>query len=271
MMKKFTGLTLLTALVLFSCKEQRIPGFRPLDNGSYFKLISLGESDRKPRSGDYLELVMRNTFADSVLYDSHLESPTGTMLAPYNEKDGYSRLREGDSAVFLIPAYDLMEYANDSMMHMQVKLVRILDEKQYKVENEKRSHPDEFGEQKILQYYMKSAREKYKAMGHGLYMLEEKRGTGRTVERGDRVLLNYKGQFLNGKKFDATSEPVEFVLGEEGQMIEGMNMGLMKMKEGGKAKFIIPSQLAYGAEGSSTGIIKPFTSIVYQIEILKVY
>ncbi|HEV7231391.1 MAG TPA: FKBP-type peptidyl-prolyl cis-trans isomerase [Bacteroidia bacterium] len=270
-MKKHTGLALLAALILFSCKEQRIPGFRPLDNGSYFKLISLGENDRKPRGGDYLELVMRNTFADSVLYDSHLESPTGTMLAPYNEKDGYSRLREGDSAVFLIPAYDLMEYANDSMMHMQVKLVRILDEKQYKAESEKRARMDEFGEQKILQYYMKSIHEKYKALPHGLFMLEERSGSGKTVERGDRVLLNYKGEFLNGKKFDATSEPVEFVLGEEGQLIEGMTQGLMRMKEGGKAKFIIPSQLAYGAEGSSTGIIKPFTSIIYQIEILKVY
>ena len=285
-------------LFLFSCKEQRIPGFRKMDNGSYIKLISLGESDRKAKEGEYLELELYNTFADSVIYDSKIESPAGTVIFPYNQKEEFSKLREGDSAVFLLPAYDLMRYGKDSMMHMQVKLIHILDEQQYKTQSEKRAHPSEQDEQnilscflkrtkrkfqnpkmeihkeqdeqKILSSFMKRNKEKFKNISKGFYYLEEKKGQGKTVERGDKVLLNYQGTFLNGKKFDVTNEPVEFAIGDEGQLLEGMTLGLSQMKEGGKAKFIISSPLAYGAEGSSTGIVKPFTTIIYEVEVLKI-
>jgi FKBP-type peptidyl-prolyl cis-trans isomerase len=272
MKQKHSMLFLAMAIVLgvFSCKEQRIPGFRKMGNGSWFKLITLGESDRRPKEGEYMELVLLNKFADSVLYDSRLENSRGTILAPYNEKDGFSRLREGDSAVFLVPAYDLAQAGNDSMMHMNVKLVHILDEKQYKAESEIRNHADEMDEQRILNYFFKTRKEKFQELTHGLYYLDEKTGNGREVKRGDRVLVNYQGTFLNGKKFDAPDEPVEYTMGDEGQMLDGMAIGLAHMKEGGKAKFIIPSHLAYGATGSSTGIIKPFTTITYEVELMKV-
>jgi FKBP-type peptidyl-prolyl cis-trans isomerase FkpA len=269
-MKRKLLLPVLAALLFFSCKEQKIPGFRRLEDGSYFKLISLGESERKPKAGDYLDLVMYNTFADSVLFDSRLESPTGTILAPFSDKANYARLREGDSAVLLVPAYDLMEFANDSMMHMHVKLVRILNEKEWMLETEKRSHLDEFGEQKIISYFVKKQKKNYKKLPNGLYMLSQKEGSGKKIESGDRVLVNYRGMFLNGKKFDFTSEPIEFAIGEEGQLLEGVSLALSQMKEGGKAKFIIPSHLAYGGEGSSTGIVKPYTTLLYEIEVLKV-
>ncbi|MFI5149154.1 MAG: FKBP-type peptidyl-prolyl cis-trans isomerase [Bacteroidia bacterium] len=269
--------TLLAVLIIIcaglfvsSCREEKVPGFKRLSNGSYFKLISLGDHDRRPQPGDYLELNLKNTFADSVLYDSHLESSRGTILAPYNERDGYSRLHEGDSAVFLIPAYDIMPLSKDSMMHMSVRLLKILDENQYKAEAEKRMHTDELDEQKILSYFLKHSKQNMKSIGRGAYYVEEKCGKGKGVERGDRVLVNYNGLFLNGKKFDATREPVEFTMGDEGQMLDGMSLGLYQMREGGKAKFIIPSHLAYGAEGSSAGIVKPYTTIVYEVELIKI-
>ncbi len=269
-MKKGIVIFFLSTVILAACGEKRMPGFRRLSNGSYFKLMALGESDRKPREGEYLEMVILNTFADSVLYNSRLESSRGTMITPYNDKDGFAKLHEGDSADFLIPAYDLMPYGNDTMMHMHVKLVHIFDEKQYKAESEKRAHVDEMDEQKILSYFLKTSKVKYEELGKGLYYSEEIKGKGKSVERGDRVLVNYQGTFLNGKKFDVTAEPVEYTLGDEGQLIEGMALALAHMREGGKAKIIIPSHLAYGAEGSSTGIIKPFTSIQYKIELVKV-
>jgi len=257
-------------LLMNSCKEQRVPGFRRMSNGSWFKLISLGESDRRPKEGEYLEMTLLNTYSDSVIYDSHLESSTGTILAPYSDKDGFSKLREGDSAVFLIPAYDLMQAGKDTMMQVRVKLLHIYEEKQYLAELEKRKRADETDEQKILAYYLKQRKEKYQEMGRGLYYHEERPGRGKKVERGDKVLLNYQGMFLNGKKFDSPQEPVEFTIGDEGQLLDGMAIGVSAMKEGGKAKFIIPSHLAYGAVGSSTGIVNPFTTLVYEVELMKV-
>ena len=42
------------------------------------------------------------------------------------------------------------------------------------------------------------------------------------------------------------------------------------MREGEKAKIIIPSQLAFGENGSSTGIVPPYTSVIYEVTMLKV-
>lgn len=40
------------------------------------------------------------------------------------------------------------------------------------------------------------------------------------------------------------------------------------MNEGAKTKFIIPSQLAFGKMGSSTNIIPPFTTVIYEVELV---
>ena len=45
---------------------------------------------------------------------------------------------------------------------------------------------------------------------------------------------------------------------------------LYKLKKGEKAKIILPSQLAFGDQGSSNGVIPPYTPLVYQIEIIDI-
>ena len=42
------------------------------------------------------------------------------------------------------------------------------------------------------------------------------------------------------------------------------------MTEGEKSLFILPSEIAFGKEGSSTGIIPPYTSLIFEVEVLKV-
>lgn len=255
---------------LFSCKGDRVPGFKSAGGGIYYKLVALGESERKAKAGEYQEMIVCSTFADSVIYDSRLESAAGTMLMPYNERPGFSNLAEGDSALFLIPAYDLMNYGPDTLIKMKVKLLHILDEKHYQTELLKRGKRDEMDEQKILGYYLRKSKLNLKPDADGLYFKEEKSGNGESIHKGNKVLVNYSGYFLNGKKFDASPKPIEFTIGDEGQLLKGMALGLSHMKEGGKAKIIIPSQLAYGSEGSTTGIVQPFTTIIYEIELLKV-
>ena len=43
------------------------------------------------------------------------------------------------------------------------------------------------------------------------------------------------------------------------------------MHEGEKALFIMPSELAFGENGSSTGIIPPFTSLIFEVELVAIH
>ena len=79
---------------------------------------------------------------------------------------------------------------------------------------------------------------------------------------------------FNNHVFDTNgpedAPPFSFVWGEDGQMIPGIINALSHMKAGGKAKIILPSPLAFGANGSSTGIVPPHTPVIYEVELISV-
>ncbi len=65
-----------------------------------------------------------------------------------------------------------------------------------------------------------------------------------------------------------TYEPLQVIVGA-GRVIPGWDEGLLLINEGSKARFIIPSALAYGAQGNGDDI-KPYNTLVFDIELVKV-
>jgi FKBP-type peptidyl-prolyl cis-trans isomerase len=105
----------------------------------------------------------------------------------------------------------------------------------------------------------------------GLYLTSLVPGSGRRVRKGDTVEVHYEGHFLYGRIFDSTrrrNETVKFVYGNEWPLIEGLDIAVGKMSEGERAMVILPSDLAFGKTGSSTGIIPPYSTLVFEIEIV---
>lgn len=93
-------------------------------------------------------------------------------------------------------------------------------------------------------------------------------GTGPSPKATDQVTVHYKGTLLDGKVFDSSydrGEPAKFGLN---QVIPGWTEGLQLMKEGGKYRFYIPAELAYGPGGS--GPIGPNSTLIFDVELLKV-
>ncbi len=104
----------------------------------------------------------------------------------------------------------------------------------------------------------------------GLYYIETKEGTGVQATAGDVVHVHYQGQFLSGQIFDSSYDrqvPIDFTLGT-GSVIKGWDEAIALMKEGGTAKLVIPSDLAYGATGS--GSIPAYTTLVFYVELVDV-
>ena len=78
--------------------------------------------------------------------------------------------------------------------------------------------------------------------------------------------MHYHGTLLDGTVFDSSvdrGEPISFGLN---QVIKGWTEGLQLMVVGEKARFFIPSELAYG--NRSAGKIAPGSTLIFEVELL---
>lgn len=97
-----------------------------------------------------------------------------------------------------------------------------------------------------------------------------KKGDGATLQQGDLVSVHYTGYLkATGDTFDTSikrGQPIQFPIGT-GRVIPGWDEALMMLPIGTKALLDIPSDLAYGAQGSRGGI-PPNSDLMFEIEIV---
>jgi FKBP-type peptidyl-prolyl cis-trans isomerase len=147
--------------------------------------------------------------------------------------------------------------------------------------------PSEFGPklQGFLQQRMAKAAEAAKTSGKafldqaaaepgavrtasGVVYKELTPGTGPSPKLTDKVKVHYTGSLTNGTVFDSSvkrGEPISFQLNG---VIKGWQEGLQMMKVGGKAKLVIPPELAYGDQPMNE--IPPGSTLVFEVELLAI-
>ena len=102
----------------------------------------------------------------------------------------------------------------------------------------------------------------------GIVYTETAAGTGVSPTPADRVKVHYRGSLINGTEFDssyARNEPAVFPLGG---VIRCWTEGVQRMKVGGKARLVCPSDVAYGDRGNEA--IPGGAALVFEIELLEI-
>ena len=111
----------------------------------------------------------------------------------------------------------------------------------------------------------------YEETASGLRYQILQKGNGKQATKGAGVSVHYKGQLLDGTVFDSSykrKEPIDFNVGI-GQVIAGWDEGIQLLKVGDKARFVIPSNLGYGAAGAG-GVIPPNATLIFDVELMGV-
>jgi FKBP-type peptidyl-prolyl cis-trans isomerase FkpA len=284
---------LIISIVLGSCWNSTFRGYTQTDSGLYYKLVTIGDGKKRPSIGDFLQLrITYKTTKDSTFLDTYSSNLTGMVILPFNHssfegsfEEGLTTMNEGDSVSFIVDAVPLFQrffkaqlplfLRPGDFIKMDVKLNRILNKEEYNKklsEYENLENDRDIEEQRKLNVFLDTNQAHF-SFFNGIYYQNLSQGTGESAKNGDVVRVNYKGYFLDGRLFESTydrGQPLEFKLGEQEQVLKGIEKAISLMNEGSKTKFIIPSHLAFGESGSSTGIVPPYSTLIYEIELLNI-
>ena len=95
-----------------------------------------------------------------------------------------------------------------------------------------------------------------------------KEGTGAIPADTSLVKVNYEGRLINDSIFDSSYKRGNPTTFRANQVIKGWTEALCKMPAGSIWEVYIPQELAYGEREQN--IIKPFSALIFKIELLEV-
>ena len=97
-----------------------------------------------------------------------------------------------------------------------------------------------------------------------------KEGSGTKPVPDNKVEVHYTGSLVDGTVFESSrtvGTPAQFMLKE---VIPGWTEGLQHIAEGGIIRLFIPHKLAYGERNMPGTPIGPCSTLIFEIELLKV-
>ncbi|MDO4172876.1 MAG: FKBP-type peptidyl-prolyl cis-trans isomerase [Prevotellaceae bacterium] len=112
-------------------------------------------------------------------------------------------------------------------------------------------------------------KEGVKQLPSGVQYKVLKEGNGAVPSDTANVVVHYEGKTIDGQVFDSTYKNGSPLTMHVKQTVPGFSQAVRSMPVGSKWEVYIPASLAYGAE-SRGQIIKPFSTLIFTIELLEI-
>ena len=271
-MFRIAAMAAVAALVFAACGD----GYEKTESGLKYKFISQNTEGKKVNADDLIIGKAKILFNDSII-DSVQGDPIPIFLVDTTMKNNYFMrtineglllLHVGDEVEFVFEADSLQGFfrqmpgsyksGENHTVKYQIKVYELMNEAK---------------EQEKINKYLADNAINVEPTPEGIYILSVEHGKGPKVENGKYVKVNYTGRFLDGKIFDSSDtsavpgahDPIEYVVGQQ-PMIQGWDIAMASMEEGGKVRIIIPSRLAYG----KSGMMVPYSTLLFDFEVLSV-
>jgi FKBP-type peptidyl-prolyl cis-trans isomerase FkpA len=125
-------------------------------------------------------------------------------------------------------------------------------------------------DQQRIKGYIERHDLKMKVSQTGLWYMIKEEGNGLKAVSGKIAKIAFKVNLLDGRECYNSEKigPKEFLIGKGG-VEAGLEEGILLLREGGKASFIMPPHLAHGLTGDGN-CIPARAIIVYDIEVLSI-
>lgn len=233
------------------------------DSGLKYIIIDEG-SGAVPQERDLVTVDYTGFLSNGKIFDSSVKRDKpfkfsmgdGKVLSTWEE--GLKKIAEGGSIKLIIPpklAYGAKGFKNiippNETITFDITLLKVKPEIVIK--------PFEIAGKKVIK------------TESGLEIIIVKEGKGQLPDTNNIVTVHYSGFFKNGDMFDSSvkrDDPIQFPLGI-GAVIPGWEEALFMMKEGTKARIIVPYKLGYGKKGNPP-VVPRKTDLIFDLELLNV-
>ncbi len=295
-MKKYIYSILLLCAFTVTANAQN--DLQKTSQGALYNNFTHNTGDRIKNDDVVTLQIIQKTDKDSLLSSTYaLGHPVQVKVQPTQNvtdmMEIFPLLTLGDSILVKIPADSVFKghensrppfFPAGSYFNFYMKIVKVQSLNDAIAERNAELEKIKANESVDANKYITSNKLVMKTTPSGLKYVVFKLSTKPKPRAGDTVLVNYTGHLLNGQVFDTsvasvaenagllqegrTYEPISFVLGT-GQVIKGWDEGILLLNTGAKAKFVIPSSLAYGDQGQGD-TIPPYSTLVFDVELVAV-
>lgn len=278
-MKNGFLLTLAAAWILTSCSKTP-EGYSEVAPDHFKKLLVLGDDHQESMNAAYYGL-------DITLFpDSTGRAETFLLVHPeelyryFNQNDvlkEINEMKQNQIMRFIVPGKtvaslyvgDSAAFASRAQVECEVKMEKRFSSSEntctYFMHKAQEGMISELDAIKLCQGTTNRTWEDYGKVSFSWI----RRTEGDSVKAGRDIVVQYNTYWLDGTRKD-TLTAMALNFGKPGQLVQGMQYALSLMKAGERALVYMPSELAFGESGSSTGIIPPRTPIYFDINVLEV-
>ncbi|MCL2245962.1 MAG: FKBP-type peptidyl-prolyl cis-trans isomerase [Lentimicrobiaceae bacterium] len=123
-------------------------------------------------------------------------------------------------------------------------------------------------ENEDIELFLKRYEWKMKQTNTGLRYEITKKGSGKKIEKGETVSLEYRTWLLNGIEiYNSDNDGLKQFAIEKSTEIAGLHEAVLLMNKDAEARLIIPSYLAYGVSGDGNKVL-PYQTIVMYVKVV---
>ena len=273
-------LILISCLILTSCEKSVYRGFKKMGNGTYMQLHHVNNQGEMPKIGDHVVVDLKQSMGDTLFYSSDYEEE-GTLEFELTEPlfvgdmmAGLLNMHIDDSAtvVFLIDSMCIKTLEMDAVpdyltpgmpIYIDMRLKEIIPAEEIALQRKlELQNLKQIDDDRLAMYYSDVNN---KITKDGLIILSVN-GKGRGAKEGDILKINFNLVTFDGDTLlDLFNrEPVSVRCGDL-ELGEGFAEAMRYVPEGGEARFVIPSSLAFDSVGLEN-MVSPYTSLVLNVK-----
>lgn len=272
---------------------------RTLPSGIKMQILKRNPNARRIKLNDFLSFHFVMIAPDGKVLGNSIKEKQPVINLPIKApkykgdiNEAFLLVAEGDSLLIESPVDTVAKYSKAKMppfakpgsyITYRMKILKILNQQELLAFEKKKTAAILAKEKVVIDKYIAEHQlTNVKSTGSGLHYVIHQPGKGAKPKPGQTVQVNYLGKLVSGKVFDTNIEkkaqihglfrpgapyrPIEFPLGKR-RVISGWDEGLALLSPGAKATFIVPSFLAYGAQGAGK-VIPPNMVLVFEVELV---